>query len=191
GRCSGAIALGFASPRDFNPEERGYLIALAAQCSDALERAQRHDADQASRRLGERSSQRLERLHAFTGALAQAITPAQVIEAVVDMGLAATSAQSGELWLLSPDGASVERSRIVGPDGPGSQGPVGIPIERPTSLPLLDAVRDGVAVWIESRSQFEERYPDLTGELTGRGGGSLACLPLFAQGRPIGGLGSE
>ena len=188
GRCFGAISLGFPTPRSFTPEERGYLVALAAQCSDALERARRADADAAVRRLAERSSQRLERLQAFTGALAQALTPAQVIEAVVDIGMATTSAQSGALWLLSPDGTSIERARVVGPDRSGPEDLGRIALDSLAPGPLLDALRDGVAVWIESRSQLEERYPGLMGELPGAGGAALACLPLFAQGRPIGGL---
>jgi signal transduction histidine kinase/ActR/RegA family two-component response regulator len=188
GRCFGAISVGFPTPRHFTPEERGYLIALAAQCSDALERTRRADADAAVRRLAERSSQRLERLQAFSGALAQALTPAQVIEAVVDIGMATTSAQSGALWLLSPDGTSIGRARVVGPDQSGPEDLGRIPLDSPTPGPLLDALRGGVAVWIESRSQLEERYPGLMGDLPGAGGAALACLPLFAQGRPIGGL---
>jgi signal transduction histidine kinase/ActR/RegA family two-component response regulator len=187
GRCFGAISLGFPTPRSFTPAERGYLIALASECSDTIERARRADADTAVRRLAERSSQRLERLQAFTGALAQALTPAQVIEAVVDIGMATTSAQSGALWLMSPDRTSIERARVVGPDRSGPQNIGRIALDSLAPGPLLDALRDGVAVWIESSSQLEERYPGL-GELPGAGGAALACLPLFAQGRPIGGL---
>jgi signal transduction histidine kinase/ActR/RegA family two-component response regulator len=188
GRCLGGIAIGFPATKSFTSEERDYLMALAAQCSDVLGRAQRREAEQASRRLAERASQRLDGLHAFTGALAQSITPAQTAEAVVDMGMATTAAQWGALWLLSPDGASVELFRSAGDGSPSSEDVRRIPIDRPSRLPILDALRDGVAVWIESRNQLEERYPELSASLSRAGDGSLACLPLFARGRPIGGV---
>jgi signal transduction histidine kinase/ActR/RegA family two-component response regulator len=188
GRCLGGIAMGFPGVKSFTSEVRDYLMALAAQCSEVLGRAERREADQASRRLAERASQRLEGLHAFTGALAQSITPAQTAEAVVDMGMATTSAQWGALWLLSSDGASVELFRSAGEGGAGSEDVLRVPLDRPARLPILDALRDGVAVWIESRNQLEERYPGRSATLGRAGDGSLACLPLFARGRPIGGV---
>jgi signal transduction histidine kinase/ActR/RegA family two-component response regulator len=186
GRCLGGIALGFPGAKSFTSEERDYLMALAAQCSEVLGRAQRQEADRAARRLAERASLRLQGLHAFTGALAQSITPAQTAEAVVDMGMATTSAQWGALWLLSSDGATVELFRSAGDGGPWAEEVLPIPVDRRCGLPVLDALRDGVAVWIESRNQLEERYPELSATLCRAGGGSLACLPLFARGRPIG-----
>ena len=106
-RCVGALVLGFGAARIFTSVERASLSALGARCADELELLHRLEADSAARRRAELAAQRLERLHAFTGTLAQAITPAQVVDGVIDMGLAATSARSSALWLSSPDGASL------------------------------------------------------------------------------------
>jgi signal transduction histidine kinase/ActR/RegA family two-component response regulator len=164
-RCLGALALGFTAPRGFTDELRGQLVEWAGRCAKELEAARHLDGDHGAHRLAGRASQRLERLHAFTGALSQASTPAEVGEAVVAAGIAATGASSGALWLSWPEGA----------DGP-------------THTPVADAVRDGLPVWIESRNQLAERYPAGLGPVSRPDEESLACLPLFAQGRPIGAL---
>ncbi len=186
GRCVGALVLGFGAARIFTPGERASLIALGDRCADELERLHRLEANSASRRRAELASLRLERLHAFTGTLAQAITPAQVVDGVIDMGLAATSAQSTALWLSSPDGASLVLSRRVGSGGPGSEEIDRLPLDAPPRVAVVDAVRDGVAVWIESRRQLDERYPEMLGRPPG--GTSFACLPLVARGRRVGAL---
>ena len=102
------------------------------------------------------------------------------------MGLAATSAQSTALWLSSPDGASLVLSRKVGSGGPGSEEVDRLPLDTPSRVAVVDAVRDGVAVWIESRSQLDERNPEMRGRLSGEG--AFACLPLLARGRRVGAL---
>ena len=186
GRCVGALVLGFGAARTFTPGERASLIALGARCADELERLHRLEADSAARRRAELASLRLERLHAFTGTLAQAITPAQVVDGVIDIGLAATSAQSTALWLSSPDGASLVLSRKVGSGGPGSEEIDRLPLDAPPRIAVVDAVRDGVAVWIESRRQLDERYPEMLGRPAGEA--SFACLPLVARGRRVGAL---
>src|SRR6185503_19884117 len=107
GRCTGAIVLGFEDSFDFTVELRAFLIALADQCSIALERARHLEEEQDLRRSAERAVQRVDRLQGFTSALAQAMTPVDVMDAVVDLGTAAAGAQSGALWLLSADDARV------------------------------------------------------------------------------------
>jgi signal transduction histidine kinase/ActR/RegA family two-component response regulator/PAS domain-containing protein len=186
GRPIGAIAMGFPLPWTFSDDDRIFLHALSLRCAQVLERLS--GSEPTSRKLAERSASQLARLHAFTGALAQALTLAQVVEAVVDMGMVATSARAGGLWLLSDDGKSVSLVRNVGPTGPTAEKYSNIPLDAPTRMPILDAIRTGNPVWIESCHQLEERYP-ATFRAFSRGlESSLACLPLFAQGRCIGGL---
>jgi signal transduction histidine kinase len=188
GRCVGALSLGFDSARTFTASERDALSGLAHRCSAELERLHRLDADQAARRRAELASQRLERLQAFTGTLAQAITPAQVVETVTELGLAATTARTIALWLQSPDGSSIVLARKLGPQGPAKEEGVRIPIDAPCRVPVMDAVREGVPVWIESRSQLDERYPILPEQFPRHGKEAFACVPLLVQGRRIGAL---
>ncbi len=138
-------------------------------------------------RDGEGAS-RLERLHAFTRTLAQSITLPDVIEAVVDSGLAATAARGGGLWLLSDDGSTVSLVRAVGVGGPRPERYADVPLAAPMRMPILDAIRSGTPVWLESCAEMEQRYPEAFSAFSRGGETALACLPLFAQGRCIGGF---
>jgi signal transduction histidine kinase/CheY-like chemotaxis protein len=130
----------------------------------------------------------LERLHAFTRLLARAITTTEVTEAVVDMGLAATSAGGGGLWLLSEDGAVACLARAVGAGGPRPEDFVNVPIDRPVRMPILDAIRDEKPVWVESCDEMKARYPEAFRAFSRGGDYAIACVPLLAQGRCLGGL---
>jgi signal transduction histidine kinase/ActR/RegA family two-component response regulator len=79
--------------------------------------------------------------------------------------------------------------------GVGSGGPRGeqlgeLPLAVPGKMPILDAIRGGTPVWIESARQMEERYPDFYAQMTQNGPceTALACLPLLAHGRCVAGL---
>jgi hypothetical protein len=159
GRIIGALALGFPLPQTFDDEDREYLRAFAAQCARSLDRARRAEADRDAPALAERTASHLERLHAFTRTLAQAITPAQVTEAIVDMGMAAAGARAGGLWLRSAEDATVCLARAVGPAGPRVEQHASIPLDAPARLPISDVIRNGTPVWIESCRQAEETYP--------------------------------
>jgi signal transduction histidine kinase len=188
GRPMGAIALGFPLPWTFSHDDRIFIHALSLRCAQLLERKWLSGAERTSRKLAERSASQLARLHAFTGALAKAITLAQVVEAVVDMGMVATSARAGGLWMLSDDGQRVSLVRNVGTTGPTAEKYSDVPLDLTARLPILDAIRSGTPVWIESCRQMEERYPLAFRAFSRDVEASLACLPLFAQGRCIGGL---
>jgi signal transduction histidine kinase/CheY-like chemotaxis protein len=137
----------------------------------------------------DRGDSRLERLLAFTRLLARALTPAEVTEAVVDMGLAATSARAGGLWLRSADGATVCLARAVGAGVPRPEDFVHVPLDRPARMPILDVISEERPVWIESCARMAERYPHtFRAFFRAEDEESLACVPLFAQGRCIGGL---
>jgi len=188
GRVIGGIGLGFPPPWTFGEEDRAAMRALGRQCAEVFDWAHRLESDRTSADRGERAASRLERLHAFTQALAQAITPVQVAEAVVDMGMAATSARNGGLWLLSDDGSAVSLERSVGPSGPRAEDHALVPLNAPRRMPILDAIRDGSAVWIESCRQMQEQYPEVFRAFSRGAESALACVPFFAQGRCIGGL---
>jgi signal transduction histidine kinase len=186
GQPIGVVGFGFPLPWSFDEERRALLTAFAAECAAALDRRERGAAEASAG--ADRATSHLARLQAFSGALARAITPAGVVEVIVDMGMAAASARTGALWLTSDDGKAVCLTRIAGPNGPRPEEHQDVPVERPERLPILDAIRDGTPVWIESRRQFEERYPEAFRAFGHGWEPSIACLPLLAQGRCIGGL---
>ena len=183
----GAIAMGFPLPWTFREDDGVLLRSLGLRCAQVLETIKLARSERSARRLAARSASQLARLHGFTGALAQAITWAQVVETVVEMGTVATSARSCEIWILSDDGATVSPTGSAGrsqSSGDETETPLGLSIREP----ILDSVRAGNPVWIESCRQMEERYPGALRAFSGGGEVSLACLPLFAQGHCVGGL---
>ena len=187
GRAVGVIAMGFPLPWTFRDDDRVLLQALGLRCVQVLETTRLARSERTARRLAERSASQLARLHGFTGALAQAITWAQVVETVVEMGMAATSARSCEVWIPSDDGMTVSCAGSAGKNR-SSEEDAQTPLERSIRKPIFDSMRAGSPVWIESCRQMEERYPDVLRTFAGDGEASLACLPLFAQGRCVGGL---
>jgi PAS domain S-box-containing protein/excisionase family DNA binding protein len=61
-RALGAMGFSFATPQEFNAEDRALLFNLARQCSQALERTRLHEAERAARVEAERERQRLQEL---------------------------------------------------------------------------------------------------------------------------------
>jgi len=136
----------------------------------------------------ERPGARLERLHAFTGALAQAISPAEVIEVVIDMGLTATAASAGAFWQISEDGDTVRLVRSVGMASPPPELFSRVPLAVAGQMPIIDAIRTGSPLWFETSLTLCDEYPGLGASPTNASDDALVCLPLLAQGRSIGGL---
>ena len=189
GRRMGCLALAFPSPRRFEAAERAGLDALAVRCAQALDHARLSDAERAARAVAEQVLARLERLHAFTGALALAINPSEVVEVVVDMGLSAAEASAGGFWQVSEDGKGVRMLRGVGSGVPRAEQLGDLPLDVPGRMPILDAIRSGTPIWIESCQEMEERYPAFFAQtIKPQPDVSLACLPVLAQGRCIAGL---
>jgi signal transduction histidine kinase/ActR/RegA family two-component response regulator len=187
-RTIGAIGLGFPARWSVSDDDRSAFDALARQCGEVFDWAQRLEGERTSIEHGERAAFRLEQLHAFTRALARAITPAHVAEVVVDVGIGATRARTGRLWLLSEDGTTANLARSVGHTRLRAGDHARIPLEPPQHLPTFDSIRSGMPLWFESRQQFEAQYPGVLRTSSTGHELALACLPLFAQGRCIGEL---
>jgi signal transduction histidine kinase len=187
GRCIGAIGLGFPMPWRATDEDRAFLLRLGRESARALERVHTADRERESAAVTERVAFQFERLIAFSSVLAQAITPSDVAEAAVDAGMATVGARSASLWLTSGDGKRVSLVRAR-PSGPMPETHTNVPLARPSRLPILDAISAGAPVWIESGSQLADRYPDVARAFSRDLESSLACLPLLAPGRCIGGI---
>jgi serine phosphatase RsbU (regulator of sigma subunit)/anti-sigma regulatory factor (Ser/Thr protein kinase)/PAS domain-containing protein len=143
----------------------------------------------------------------LTGALAAAITPAQVAEAALSPALAVLGAQGAGLLLcdlpLPPAGAGTEGS---GAEGPGAgpvrtmtiAGAVGyaagsidywrqIPVD--ASTPAGAAVLSGEPLYLSTQEEAGARFPGMfTGPTAGVRTGSWAALPLRAGGAVVGAL---
>jgi PAS domain S-box-containing protein len=140
-----------------------------------------------ARKKAEQATDRIARLQAVMVALAEALTPAQVGEVIVQQGVAALHAQAGLVAVVTDDGASLEIVHAVG-----------YPVETlvnwqrvslDTPMPLADAVRFGEPILLESLEALAERYPKLVAMPDSTGNASVAAIPLSVNGRARGVLG--
>jgi signal transduction histidine kinase len=154
------------------------LVVVAAVAASRLVARERR-----IRREAEEAVAATRRLEAVAGALSTAVSPQEVLDAVVSAGLDAAEARAGALLLLEEDGETVAIAAQRGYD------------ERlvewgrfPLVTPLAgtDAIRTGTAVYLESTAERDRRYPELA--TAGEASHALAALPLTVDGRTIGAL---
>ncbi len=121
-------------------------------------------------------------------AIADAVTPAEVHEALVDRVGEAVGASSVGLWLVdgTADAAMLVRGRGYSPAAESAMRR--LDVHRPDSMPVLDAIRTGEAVWIPSQPALYERYPHLVDLATPGRSYRVSCLPLKTRGRVSGAL---
>jgi signal transduction histidine kinase len=124
------------------------------------------------------------RLQRAAEALSRAVTPDDVLDAVLTSGVAAAEARAGMIAVLSDDRRELVPIAWRGFRSDLSEKWRRFPVDAP--YPMSDAVRTGEPVFIGSRAELEERYPALA-----QGPDPTfanVCLPLLLDDRPIGGL---
>jgi PAS domain S-box-containing protein len=162
------------------------VTAIAISWLISRESRARTAGDEA-RRVAEASSARAQRLQLLAGALAEAYTPQQVLDATLSEGVTAADARAGLLAAVTDDGAHLEviaqrgyDEELVGHDGRWARFPLD------ADLPLSEAVRTVTPVFVDSQADRNERYPLLKD--AGRESHALACLPLVLEGEAFGGI---
>jgi PAS domain S-box-containing protein len=126
-------------------------------------------------------------VHSLTAALAEAISPRQVVAAVVANAAAAFGAAGSVIARRTPDGRFVE---LLGADGmpqdvaaEWSRFPVDAPV------PLAFVTRTGEPLFLESDADWEEQFPELHALAGSVGHHANAVVPLMVEGQSIGALG--
>lgn len=129
----------------------------------------------------------LEQSHllAFASALADALTPEQVIAVIFEKVYNVLDAQAGAVAMLGEDEHSVELLRNM--VYPPTRDFVKQRIDMDMPFPLVDAIHSGQPVWITDPAEISARYPRLQEFLPEPC--ACAALPLTIQQRVIGGLG--
>ena len=130
-----------------------------------------------------RAGDRAARLYAVTAALATAATPEAVASAALDEGAPALGAAGGGVQLATA------AARLALPGAVGYDESVLDRLRNESvdaELPAALAFRTGEPVWLESRSERDQRFPALAGiEATAA---ALCAVPLETQGRRLGAL---
>jgi PAS domain S-box-containing protein len=180
GHIIGIITIAFEEERPFDEEVRNFILALAQQCAQALERARLYDAEQ-------QAAQRIARLQEITALFSEALTPVEIAEIVIEKGILLLQAHAGVVATLDEtrrEAVLLNPRRLPGQIGKQFER---IPLD--TRLPLTDALRNGEPIWITSRDQFLADYPHMQALLEQTPSQATAALPLMVNGRIIGGLG--
>jgi PAS domain S-box-containing protein len=156
-RARGALGLRFDSERRFDEEERAFVLAVARQCAQALERARLYDAQ---RRL----AARVATLQSATSELSAAATRAEVA-AIVFRRLVAVGAREAAILELTDTGDALALSFAHGVSDAERARLARVPLG--ADAPEAEAARAGVPLWRA-------------------GPGGRATLPLRAESHAIG-----
>lgn len=210
-RVIAVVQLDFAHPRNFDEQDREYLLALAHGSAQALDRtwqlevAERGRADaehlraQADRQLAERAiveqalrasetryrslAARTSRLHALSAALSEAVTTGAVARAVVTHGRTVVGATAAEVLLLpGKDDTRLERLDAE-PQGV-EIGPAEAALDE--GVCATAAVESRRPVFIASFDDWQRRFWRSASIAADGGYQSSATLPLLVEGAPIG-----
>jgi PAS domain S-box-containing protein len=154
--------------------QRNALQALNAERSRARE----------AQRRAEVAATTAHRLQLSAEALSSAVTPEQVLDAVLTESVAAAEARAGLIALVTEDGSNLEIIAQRGYSERRLSDWQRFPVDG--DYPLSYAVRTGEPVFINSEADRIERFPALPAidEPTH----ALVCLPLVVEDRTIGGL---
>jgi GAF domain-containing protein len=174
----GALVLGFDEGRALDADDRAWLLAVAGQCAQAIERSRLYDVERTTRT-------RIERLQQLTARFSTALTPSEVASAVLSAGRSALDADTAALVaaggeaakLLGSEGAPPETMNVLlGGAGTDETGPVG------------EAVRSQRPVYVEDGDAMSKRYPDAAHLLEPLGDGAWAIAPLLVEDRAVAAL---
>jgi PAS domain S-box-containing protein len=127
---------------------------------------------------------RARRLQRVAELLAEAVTPQQVLDAILTDGVRAAEAHAGAIGVLSGDGESIELLAQRGYDPEVMSGWATFPVD--AQLPMSEVVRTGEPVFVSSLAERNRLYPGLSH--LGQEGNALVVLPLAVQGAVFGGL---
>jgi serine phosphatase RsbU (regulator of sigma subunit) len=152
-----------------------------ARQAESFEDRLLHEIDRAARTQA--ISGRTARLYEVSAALARAATHEEVARAVLEQGVAALGASGGGVLLAS----DADRLTVPGTVGYDDEVVARLRAEsRDAELPAATALRTGEAVWLESRDERDERFPELTS--LERTTVSLCAVPLAVGDRRLGAL---
>ncbi|MDB5216196.1 MAG: Chemotaxis protein methyltransferase CheR [Myxococcaceae bacterium] len=181
GRKLGALAFRFRDDRTFDATDKGLLDTIAAQASQALDRAEGFAREVWLR-------QRLEILSAVATDLSGATTREQVAEVVVSRGAPAMGADTCTLYVLSDDERTLD---LIGSRGVPQEVLDSIETIDASSLnPTWAAFESGASMWVESAEEYAEKIPSVSNIATdGPRAAAFWSMPLVVEGRRVGLLG--
>jgi GAF domain-containing protein/anti-sigma regulatory factor (Ser/Thr protein kinase) len=177
GGTLGTLLLSFSSSPRLASEDRGWLVALAGQCSQALDRSRLYEDERATRR-------RSERLQALTAALSSSLTTSDVATVFLEQAVGALEADGSALALIDEAGEVLQPLAWTGDAERGSLMRAPIPVE--TGHPVTDAFRRGRTIAFGSESELLAAYPGLDEWTAEHDVEAIVISPLPVSGQVLG-----
>ncbi|NJO84318.1 MAG: GAF domain-containing protein [Blastochloris sp.] len=187
GRGLGVIGFAFTEARRFDDEERRFMVALAQQCAQAIERARLYEAEREAREMAQKSAHRIAQLQEITALFSEALTPEQVAQVVVQKGILLLGGHVGAIAILDEENQQAVLLNQYQVHEDIVKQFARIPLE--ARFPLTDAIRLGEPIWISTQDEYISRYPGIKDVLALTQSHANATSPLIANGRVIGGFG--
>ena len=132
----------------------------------------------------QQAADRARRLQRVAERLAEAVTPEEVLDAILTEGVQAAEARAGAIGVVSADGKSVELLAQQGYDPAVMSGWGSFPLD--ADLPMSEVIRTGAALFISSLSERNELFPALDHQ--GQEGHAIVVVPLAVEGRTFGAM---
>jgi PAS domain S-box-containing protein len=130
------------------------------------------------------AADRARRLQRVAERLAEAVTPQEVLDAVLTEGVRAAEARAGAIGVLSADAAKVELLAQRGYDESIMEGWDSFPVD--AELPMSHVIRTGEPLFISSVQERNLLFPGLARQ--GQQGHGLVVVPLAVEGQIFGAM---
>ena len=160
---------------DVDEDDLAACVALTRLAGAALDRIRLHTEGGSARHRATRSGERLDRLQRLTTALAAAVTPEAIGEAIVRHTLETLGASVGLFYVVE----SGEELRLAHARGY----PIGLAghdarLRGDVALPAVDAMRRDEMVIVDSPEAWRAAYPGTSDRLGITGTRSLVAVPI-------------
>jgi PAS domain S-box-containing protein len=131
------------------------------------------------------AADRARRLQRVAELLAEAVTPQEVLDAILTEGVRAAEARAGSIGVVADDGETIEMLAQQGYRPDIMENWLTFPLA--ASTPMSDVIRTGQAMFITSLEERNRLYPTLADQGQEEGH-ALVVVPLAVEGRVFGAM---
>ena len=171
----------------FTASERTWARALARRIAVEVENIRLADQAQRAQEEARRALHRVHHYERLTGALSEATTPPQVLEALMSQAGPLLGATGGAIAMMVADRTELEVVAATGGSEPLTSAKRALAVS--DRIPLAEAARSGQPVLIEYLRGALPQYEHIARLPASALDTAVAALPLVLKGRSIGALG--
>lgn len=172
----GALLLSFSIATEISADDRDWLVTLAGQCAQALDRSRLYDEEAASRR-------RSDRLQTLTAALSGSLTPLDVAAVFLDEVSESLQADGAAIGIIDHERRTIQTAGLRG-YGAGDDEDPWLDVPLSARVPTAEASQRAHPIYL-SLAELRIDYAELSGPIERSGHQSFAFVPLLAAGKAL------